>query len=174
MRPSSVIRVTWSIVLTFAFLSVAHGGGQDVLKVWKLDSLDEVLTKSGVEIDKTVSSDGNGSLKIIATQPTVIRLFETDELGVDNAQLAYQAHLRTQDVKGKVFLEMWCRFPDKGEFFSRGLQSALTGTVGWTSNETPFFLRKGEKPDKVKLNVVIDGTGTVWVDDVKLVKRPLK
>jgi hypothetical protein len=40
--------------------------------------------------------------------------------------------------------------------------------------ETPFFLKRGEKPDNVKLNVVINGTGTVWIDDVKLLKGPLQ
>ena len=61
----------------------------------------------------------------------------------------------------------------KGEFFSRGLQSPLTGTTNWTTEETPFLLKKGEKPDLVKLNLVINGKGTAWIDDVLLLKGPL-
>ena len=68
---------------------------------------------------------------------------------------------------------MWCRFPGKGEFFSRGLQSPLTGTTDWTTEETAFFLKKGENPDNVKLNLVINGSGTAWIDDVRLLKGPL-
>jgi hypothetical protein len=33
---------------------------------------------------------------------------------------------------------------------------------------------KGKNPDKVTLNLVINGKGTVWIDDVTLSKTPLK
>ena len=107
-------------------------------------------------------------------EPTVIRLFETGDIDIEDARLIYQAKVRTEGVQGQVFLEMWCHFPGKGEFFSRGLQSPVSGTTEWTSVETPFFLQKGENPDNVKLNLVIDGTGTVWIDDIRLIKGPLK
>jgi hypothetical protein len=97
-----------------------------------------------------------------------VRLFEIGDLDVDDARLVYRARLRTEAVEGQVYLEMWCRFPGSGEFFSRALQSPITGSTEWISQETPFFLEKNQKPDLVKLNVVIDGSGTVWVDEVKL------
>jgi hypothetical protein len=68
---------------------------------------------------------------------------------------------------------MWCNFAGRGEYFARALQAPLSGSTEWTSQETLFFLKKGDNPDNVKLNVVIDGTGTVWVDDVRLIKGPL-
>jgi hypothetical protein len=36
------------------------------------------------------------------------------------------------------------------------------------TQETPFFLKKGENPNNVKLNLVIDGKGMVWIDDIRL------
>jgi hypothetical protein len=69
---------------------------------------------------------------------------------------------------------MWCHFPGLGEFFSRNPQSAVTGTTNWTSMETVFFLKKGERPDNVKLNLVIGGKGTVWIDDIRLRRGPLQ
>ena len=149
---------------------------QDVmeLKRFPVDSLEGIITQSGVQFDKEVSSDGNGSLKIIATEPTVVRLFELGDIDVENARLIYQAKVRTEGVEGQVFLEMWCHFPGKGEFFSRGLQTPLTGTTNWTTEETPFFLKKGENPDNVKLNLVINGKGTAWIDDIRILKGPLQ
>lgn len=163
-------------VVAVCFVAPFMSAAQDVtvLKSYPMDSLDGLIVQSDVSIDKEVSSDGKGSLKITAVAPRVVRLFETGDLNVDDARLIYQARLRTQDVKGRVFLEMWCHFPGKGEFFSRGLQNPLTGTNEWTAEETPFFLKKGEKPDNVKLNLVIDSSGTVWIDDIKLLKAPLK
>jgi hypothetical protein len=149
---------------------------QDVmeLKRFPVDSLEGIITQSGVQFDKEVSSDGKGSLKIIATEPTVVRLFELGDIDVENARLIYQAKVRTEGVEGQVFLEMWCHFPGKGEFFSRGLQTPLTGTTNWTTEEAPFFLKKGENPDNVKLNLVINGKGTAWIDDIRVLKGPLQ
>lgn len=144
------------------------------LKRFPIDSMQGILTRSGVRIDKDISSDGNGSLRVTSTRPTVIRLFETGDIDVENARLVYRARLRTEDVEGQVYLEMWCRFPGKGEFFSRGIQTPLTGTTEWTTAETPFFLKKGENPDNVKLNLVINGKGTAWIDDIRLLTAPLK
>jgi len=144
------------------------------LKHFPLDSLDGLITQSGVQIDKEVTADQNGSLRISVTEQTTVRLFETGDLEIENARLIYQAKLRSKDVNGKAYLEMLCHFPGKGDFFSKALDSALSGTTEWTSQETPFFLKKGENPDNVKLNVVIEGSGVVWIDDIRLLKASLR
>jgi len=148
-----------------------------VLKQFPMDNMDDmdgIVTQSGIHIDKQISSDGNGSLRIEAIKPTTVRLFETGDIDIQNARLIYQVKLRTENVEGKVYLEMWCHFPGKGEFFSRGLTAPLTGTTDWTTAETPFLLKKGENPDNVKLNLVMDGKGTAWIDDIRLLKGALE
>lgn len=144
------------------------------LKRFPLDTLDGIITRSGAELDTETTSDGNGSLRIKATEPTTVRLFEITDVNVENARLTYQAKLRSRNLQGQAYLEMWCHFPGRGEFFSRGLQNTVSGTMRWITAETPFFLRKGEKPDVIKLNLVINGRGTVWIDDVRLMKGPLQ
>ena len=124
-------------------------------------------------MDKATSSDGQGSIKITATEPTTVRLFEAGDMDIENARLTYQAKLRTEGVEGQVYLEMWCHFPGKGEYFSRGLETPLTGTTDWTSQEIPFFLKESENPDNVKLNLVINGKGKAWIDDIRLIAGPL-
>ena len=103
----------------------------------------------------------------------MIRLFETGDVDVEDARLTYQAKVRTEGVEGQVFLEMWCQFAGKGEYFSRDLETPQTGTTEWSTEETPFFLKKGENPDNVKLNLVVNGSGTVWIDDIRLFRGPL-
>ena len=144
-----------------------------VMTRYPCDSLDGLVRVTGVEVDERLKDEGKGSLKITLTEPSVISLYETGDLDIEEAALVYQARLRTEDVAGRVYLEMWCHFEGKGEFFSRGLDSPLSGTNNWASVEIPFFLKAGENPDNVKLNIVGEGTGTVWVDDIRLVKRPL-
>lgn len=145
----------------------------DELKHFPADSLDGIIAKSVVKIDKDISSDGNGSLRMTTNGPLVVQLFSTGDINIENARLIYRARVRTENLKGKAYLEMWCRFPGKGEFFSRALNMPLTGTTQWTTLETPFFLKKGENPDNVRLNMVINGKGTVWIDDIRLLKAPL-
>jgi hypothetical protein len=144
------------------------------VKVYPLDSMEGVLTQSNVTFDPAVSADGRGSLRIDAPSPVTVRLYEVKDIDVDKARLTYRAKLKTQDFEGKVYLEMWCVFTGKGEYFSRDLENFVTGTTDWVTQETPFFLKKGQKPDIVKLNLVVDGKGTVWIDDVKLIRGPLK
>jgi hypothetical protein len=162
------------------FLAFSGCGGGDQTEVvelrdYPLDNLTGLLTESeNIMADADNSVDGNGSLKIVASEPITVALYETGDIDIENAKLTYQAELMTEDLEGEVFLEMWCAFEDKGEYFSRGLDSTVKGTTDWTTLVTPFFLKTGENPDNVKLNLVIDGTGTVWIDDIKLVKGPLE
>jgi hypothetical protein len=154
-----------------AVVAAAIGAEVTELKRYPLDNLEGVIAKSGVRLDQVVSSDGAGSLRVTGAPATVL-LFETGDVDVENARLIYQARLRIEKLEGKAYLEMWCRFPGKGEFFSRGLHHAISGTTGWVSVETYFSLKKGENPDNVKLNLVVDGAGTAWIDDIRLLKGP--
>jgi hypothetical protein len=158
--------------------SPPEGVGQDTdateIRRLPLDTLSVVLTRSDVEFDPNVSSDGNGSLRVTASAPMTVRIYEMGPMAVDDARLIYQARVRTSGVKGRVYLEMWCRIAGKGALSSRGLASALSGTTGWTVLETPFFLQKGERPENVGLNLVVDGTGTAWIDDIRLLQAPLE
>ncbi|MBU2551909.1 MAG: hypothetical protein KKB20_26100 [Proteobacteria bacterium] len=152
----------------------AHPVKAEEIRRFPLDQTMEVISRTDVAPDPAVSTDGKGSIRVTARAPRVVRLFEVQGLDVENARLIYQARLKTRDVQGTVFLEMWCRFPGLGEYFSRGLHDQLSGTNDWSSVETPFFLQKGQKPDRVKLNLVVNGRGTVWIDDVRLVTGPLR
>ena len=168
-------------IFCFAFLCSLFASGctaksddVSVIKLYPVDTFGGIITQSDIQIDKEITSDQNGSLRINTSKPKTVRLYETGNINIENARLIYQAKLRTEEIEGQVYLEMWCHFPGKGEYFSRALHSPLSGTNEWASQETPFFLKKAENPDNVKLNLVIDGKGTVWIEDIRLMKGPLK
>jgi len=162
-------------VLAYRLAAVAPPEAIEVteLKRFPLDNTEGIITQSGIQIDKQFSSDGNGSLRIEVTEPTTIRLFETGDIDIDNACLIYQARLRTENIEGgRVYLEMRCHIVGQGEF--PGVVRSLTESTDWTTTETWYLLKYGENPDNVKLNLIIDGNkGTVWIDDIRLLKRPL-
>ncbi|OYW20869.1 MAG: hypothetical protein B7Z55_06620, partial [Planctomycetales bacterium 12-60-4] len=128
---------------------------------------DQPITTDGVTVD-------DGGWKIAAAQPRSVHLFDVSEPHFLPGPFHYRAKLKTENVQGRAYLEMWVRFPGQGEFFSKGFQHALSGTNGWAEYEIPFFLKKGEEPDLVKLNVTIEGTGTVWIKDIELRGRRLE
>jgi hypothetical protein len=168
-------------LLCFLFAVVVFGAGCSKpettiveLKHYPIERLDGIISKSNVSFDKQISSDGNGSIRITTNKPATILLYETGDIDAEDARLTYRAKVRTEGVEGKAYLEMLCQFPGRGEYFSRDLGSPLTGTNEWSTEETPFFLKQGENPDNVKLNIVIDGKGTVWIDDIHLLKGPLQ
>jgi len=135
-------------------------------------SLDDA-TSIGLQIqsDATIKVEGRSSLKIATLWPTSICLGEVSGLNIENAKLIYKAKLKT-DLQGSAYLEMWVGV-DGGQYFSRGLNDQVQGKSEWKAVQTPFMFKKGQKPDKVTLNVVINGTGTIWVDDIVLVKEAL-
>ena len=102
-----------------------------------------------------------------------VSLFEVPT-GDEQCMLTFKAKMRTSDLQGRAFLELWCRVPGVGEFFSKGLNKAVRATTDWASYEIPFFLKKGQKADLVKLNLVVEGIGKTWIKDVELLKTPLK
>jgi hypothetical protein len=142
------------------------------LKHYPLDDMKKIISRSNILIDKEISSDGNGSLRASSVDFRVLRLIETGNLGVDDARLIYRAKIRTREFEGEVFLGMECHFADKGDLFVRDSSTVLSGTTYWTSGEVNFVLKKGENPDNVKLHLIMNGRGTAWIDDIRLLKAP--
>ncbi len=108
-----------------------------------------------------------------AAEQQTVHLFEVKDPMVEQCTLAYRARLKTEGLAGRAYLEMWCRLPGRGEFFSKGLHQTVKGTTDWGSYEIPFYLKKGQRPDLIKLNLVVEGTGKVWIKDVELLMTPL-
>ena len=128
---------------------------------------DRPITQDGVTVDQ------NG-WRTESREKRTVRLFEIPDPGVEQCVLTYRVQMKTADVQGAAYLEMWCRFPGRGEFFSRGLHHKVKGTTGWASYETPFYLKKGQRPDLIKLNLAVEGAGTAWIRDVEVLQTPLK
>ncbi len=115
-----------------------------------------------------------GGWRIDARQGGTVRLFEIPDPGVESCLLTYRAELKTAGLEGGAYLEMWCRLPGRGEFFSKGLHDKVRGTGDWSSHEAPFLLKRRQRPDLIKLNLALEGGGTVWIRNVELLATPLE
>lgn len=159
-----------SFGLLIALMLVASAAqAQDLWKL-SLDSTSSVSPR--IESDAKVKIEGAGALKITTRWPTTVFLGEVDGLDIENAKLVYAAKVRSE-LDGTAFLEMWAHV-DGGQYFSRGMNDVVSGKTDWKTIQAPFMFQAGQKPDKVSLNLVINGKGTVWIDDIVLSRAPLE
>lgn len=117
----------------------------------------------------------DGGWQIEISGKGTVSLFELPvEPGTDNCMLTFRARMASQNLTGRAYLEMWCRLPGRGSFFSKGLNTPVKGSMNWADYEVPFFLKKGQQPDLLRLGVFAEGQGTVQISDISVWKTPLK
>ena len=136
------------------------------VSVRAFNATDRPITEDAVSVEE-------GGWRIEAREKGSVRMFEVPEPGVESCVLTYRAQMRSEGVEHGAYLEMWCRLGARSDFFSKGLRDKLRGTTGWASYEIPFYLKKGQTPDLVKLNVAFEGRGRVWIRDVELLATPV-
>ena len=159
------------VILAVSLLIGSPGWAQELKRI----SLDDASTV-GLQVasDPVVKAEGKASIRIETSWPTTVCLGEVAAPDIENARLVYRAKVKSNlDGQGTAFLEMWAHV-DGGQYFSRGMNDTVQGSSDWKTIQTPFMFEKGQKPAKVTLNIVINGTGTVWVDDIVLSREPLK
>jgi uncharacterized protein (TIGR03067 family) len=132
------------------------------------------ITRDGITED-------DGAWKIDATRERFVRLYEVKP-PVEECVIYVRAKMKSSNLQGRAYLEMWSRMPLGGEYFSKGLTSTVMGTTDWKSVEIPFFLQKDERPDLLKLGIEIEPNAsrervespeTVWIKDIELWQAPL-
>ncbi|MDH5534651.1 MAG: hypothetical protein OEZ08_03630 [Betaproteobacteria bacterium] len=116
----------------------------------------------------------DGGWRIEASDARSVQLFEVKDPQIEQCVIIYRAELKSAALEDPGYLEMWCHFPGRGEYFSKGLHHALKGTNDWALFEIPFYLKRGERPDLIKLNLALEGPGNVWIRSVELSYTPLR
>jgi hypothetical protein len=93
---------------------------------------------------------------------------------LEGTSFAVRGEVRTVDVQGAGYLEMWTHFPDGNRYFSRTLadDGPLAKLAG--SSERPFLLPFQSRPDapaptRLVINVVLPGAGQVELTDLHYV-----
>ena len=57
------------------------------LKHFPVDELNGIVPQPAVQFDNSVSSDGNGSIRIKVFEPTTVFLYTIDNIRIDNAKI---------------------------------------------------------------------------------------
>lgn len=144
---------------------------QDILKGWEIISPDVL----GLRISRNVDER---AVTFETKWPTTICITSVDlkDNHFDQTTINFSAEMKTSDLTGAAFLEMWLHVPGlaKGYLISRGYERPLqrTSPLAWSKFETSFTMAKNQVPDRAILNLVINGKGTVWLRNVRLTHQP--
>ena len=123
-------------------------------------------------LSKAMRAEGEGwAVDLAAAADLPMFAWQPPTLGP--CLLTLSAEMKTEALAGKSYLEMWCRFAGRGEYFSKGLHHAVTGTNDWAPYATSFRLKKGQSPDLLRLNLIVGGAGRIWIRDIALEQTPL-
>lgn len=140
------------------------------LKRLNLDDASSIGLK--IQTDSVIKVEGKGSVKITTLWPITVCLGEVTGWDIENAKLVYTAKVRSE-LQGSAFLEMWAHVGG-GQYFSKGMNDTIQGKSDWKTIRVPFMFQKGQRPDKITLNVVITGKDILWIDNIVLSREPLK
>lgn len=103
-----------------------------------------------------------------------LHIYTLENPSVTQYRYAIRGQVRYEGVEGQAYLEMWSHFP-QGTFFSRTLGSgpmkSLSGSCDWRPFVLPFYNKEGgPPPQKLVVNLVLPGRGTVYVGPLRLVQ----
>lgn len=125
---------------------------------------------------------GKPRLKIVNVHETLgawtLALVEIPTPPIKSPSYALRGKIAYQQVQGDGFLEMWSHFPNAGAYFTRtlgesGPMGKITGTSDWRAFELPFHTGgQVPAPEKLSVNLVLAGPGTVELTALELVPIP--
>lgn len=129
-------------------------------------------------LDTGVSADGKGALKIASYTPgkKVVPMYVVKSVNTgERRRLAYRALVSTGDIRGQAYLQLAVKLageetPAISENRVQAIRSATSPQ--WVQLETAYFIPPGKTVEEARLNFVLDGLGTAWIDDLKLYKTP--
>lgn len=120
----------------------------------------EVVPKGSGSRDESLRVENPGGA------PRTIPLFTIDSPGVAVPRYLLAGEVRGEGIEGRAYLEMWSFFAGGGRYFSRtladvGPMGSLGGTFDFRPFMLPFTAEPGMKLERLAVNVVLPGRGTV-------------
>ncbi|MFZ5949144.1 MAG: hypothetical protein ACOYXC_00445, partial [Candidatus Rifleibacteriota bacterium] len=156
------------VFLLFCFAAVQVFSAEEPKTQIGSNSLESLTGVSPrVTLDSTVKAEGESSLKIEADGPCRVTVARFSGTEFDKFVLVTNAHIKTSMKNGTVILETLVRVKD-GYFFSRAMDMPIGGETDWQTVKTSFFFQENERPEEILVNLVVEGVGSIWVDNVVL------
>ena len=111
----------------------------------------------------------------LRSEPRSVTVVVLNQPGVTSSRYAVRGQVRYEQMEGIGYLEMWSFLKGGGRYFSRTLAGAgplasLTGSSPWRLILLPFDSNGQGVPERLIVNVVFAGRGTVFLSPLELVQ----
>ena len=106
-----------------------------------------------------------------------VQILEIGDPQAPSHRYMLRGKVKYAGVDKTAYLEMWSHFADDKAYFTRtladkGPTAKIEGDSDWREITLPFFSNEGYLPQKLIVNVVIPGQGTVQLTPFTLTKVP--
>ncbi len=111
----------------------------------------------------------------LRSEPRSVTVLVLNQPRVTSSRYALRGQVRSEQMEGTGYLEMWSFLTGGGRYFSRTLAgsgplASLTGTSAWRPFLLPFDANEQGRPERLIVNVVFAGRGTVFLSPLELVQ----
>ena len=158
------------LAATCCLILLAGCGGSDVpreLGVLHLDDLSELQDqRENVLFDASTSHDGNGSVLVESTGTEVLRIAAWDTPDFAGDAVEVSGHLKLEMLYRNVWVDVWVDPVDGDPRLIRKVLPEFRRTMDWAPFSVEMHLKPGEKPERIRLALYIEGPGRVWLDDI--------
>lgn len=122
-------------------------------------------------------ADGRGDRAAIEIHgeagQTLTPIVEVRNPPVESHLYVVRGRIKYENVVGDAYIEMWNDFGGRGAYFTRtlggvGPMRSISGTSGWRDIGLPFTAEPGMKPERITINVVMPGGGTVFLSPLTI------
>jgi hypothetical protein len=132
----------------------------------------EAELPEGVAVDfEAATEDSPDMLRVhgISRAPVSVPLFRVAVDGqASGIDYLATGTLRAEDARAPAYLELWCQMPGSSQYFSRALDTPLTGSTRWSQHSAPFYLEAEQRADFITLGVRLEGPGTLYIQRLAL------
>lgn len=130
------------------------------------------FTPSDAPVSHSAEWHGN-ELEVKSDEAAIKSLFDVELPNIQQCMISFRFLIHTVDLKAAVYQHMWCRIPEKGQFFSQGIDHKISGTNDWMPVEIPFYLEKGQIADLLHLSLAFEGAGIVQLKEIEVTSTPV-
>ena len=122
------------------------------------------------------------SLKLVneTSQPKTFSILNLPNPGITSPSYAINGEVKYEGVEGVGCLEMRNHFPGRKAYFTKTMASSgplkrIQGSSDWRQFSLPFYVRDesgwlDDRPERLEVNVTLQGKGTVYIRSVALVQ----
>ncbi|MEA1927865.1 MAG: hypothetical protein U9N73_06625 [Candidatus Auribacterota bacterium] len=170
------MKLIMGLISLFYIFILPAAGETGMIAEYSWEDIETLRETGGDRVIKSGPPDGRAVLRV-ANQDKgekIIPILTITGPGITTPDYAVTGRIRYRNLEEDGYLEMLSIFPDGSHYFTRTLGKSgplgkLRGSSGWKKFALPFQNRPGnDPPDKLQVNLVLAGPGTVWIGPLQL------